>query len=376
MNNYKIEEISVDLLHFDYENPRLAEFNLDSNTDENEILKLLWQTMAVEEIVLSIAASGFFNHEPLIIFEETIKRKKAFVVLEGNRRLAAVKIIRNQNFFAENDIKPIKIDISSKIVKELDFLPAIRVTSREEAWKYIGFKHINGPVKWGSFAKAQYISQIHKDFKIPLESIAAQIGDTNKTVQKLYQGLRVIEQAEEYKVFNRSDIMGSRLYFSHLYTALGYDGIRNFLGINEGKDEIQTPIQKGKKENIGTFLTWLFGNKSKEIEPVIRSQNPDLRRLDSILKKAESTIALRDGSPLMIAYEMSQPNKDIFENCIVEAKQNLLKAHSYWSLGYDGSLEALQIAGNIANLADTLYEAMEKKYSDKTKPVSKKRISE
>lgn len=376
MNNYKIEAIPIDELHFDYKNPRLAEFNLDPSLDETEIINLLWETMAVEEIVLSIAASGFFPHEPLIAVEETIKKKNLIIVIEGNRRLAAVKSILNPSILGDNENDLTKIAISSSIKDELKTLPIIRVKSREEAWKYIGFKHINGAAKWGSFAKAQYISQIHKEYNIPLESIATQIGDTNKTVQKLYQGLRVLEQAEENKVFNRSDITGSRIYFSHLYTALGYDGVRNYLGLNESEDEIEKPIQSEKKEEVGTFLTWLFGNKRTDTEPIIRSQNPDLRRLDAVLKKTESTIVLKDGAPLMVAYEMSQPNKEVFENSLVEAKQHLLKAHSYWTLGYDGDLEALQIAGNIANLAESLYDSMEKRYSEKKEPSVKKRITE
>jgi hypothetical protein len=375
MNNYKMEFKPVDELHFDYKNPRLAEFDLDVSTSEPLICKLLYEAMSVDEIILSIAASGFFKHEPLIVVEETVKRKKLLIVIEGNRRLAAVKIILNPKYIGDSEVTS-KIKVSSSIKNELQILPVIQVDSREDAWKYIGFKHINGPAKWGSFAKAQYISQIHKEFNISLDDIAIQIGDTNKTVQKLYQGLRVLEQAEEKKVFDRTDISGSRLFFSHLYTALAYEGIQNYLGLNESDDVIESPLQSNKKREVGNFLTWLFGSKSQDIDPVIRSQNPDLKRLDSVLRKSESTTALKDGAPLMVAYEMSQPNKEIFENNLVEAKQNLLKAQSYWSLGYDNSLETLQIAGNVANLAENLYTSMENKYKSTKDSKIKKRITE
>src|SRR5207237_5505453 len=102
---------------------------------------------------------------------------------------------------------------SEEIKEKLKTIPVIFVDSRKQAWKFIGFKHINGPAKWGSYAKAQYISQIRNEFNISLQEIALQIGDTNKTVQKLYQGLQVIEQAESIDRFNRSDIQASRLYF-------------------------------------------------------------------------------------------------------------------------------------------------------------------
>jgi hypothetical protein len=376
MNKYDIEFIKVDNLHFDIKNPRLAEFNLLPDTPEGEILKILWEVMSVEEIVLSIAASGFFNHEPLIAIKEKVKSKNVIVVIEGNRRLAAVKSILKPENLDKYNVSYSKINVPQNIKKELDELPVIIVRSREEAWKYIGFKHINGPAKWGSYAKAQYIAQIHKDFKIPLDDIAAQIGDTHKTVQKLYQGLRVLEQAESKKVFDRADITGSRLYFSHLYTAIGYEGIKNYLGIKDNAEAIESPVSKNKMDELGTFLTWLFGSKKRALEPVIRSQNPDLRRLDAALQKTESTLALKNGASLMVAYEMSQPNSEVFKESLVAAKQNLLRAHSYWTLGYDGGLDDLQLAGNVANLAESLYESMEKRYSESSNPKVKKRISE
>src|SRR5581483_2003902 len=84
-------------LHFDPHNPRLAEYGIDDATDENEILKVLWDAMDVRELVQSIAASGFFPHEALIVAQEGGKS----VVIEGNRRLAAVKILLSPGLVQE-----------------------------------------------------------------------------------------------------------------------------------------------------------------------------------------------------------------------------------------------------------------------------------
>lgn len=376
MNNYKIEYEEVEKLHFDPKNPRLAEFNTDDKMSEDEILRLLWETMAVDELVLSIASSGFFKNEPLLVLEETHKKTKQNIVIEGNRRLAAVKSIRNPSVLDGIPGTNILTRVPPGIVKELKEIPIIKVSSREEAWKYIGFKHINGPAKWGSFAKAQYIAQIHKEFKISLNDIGAQIGDNNKTVQKLYQGLRVIEQAEENKVFNRNNIKGTRLFFSHLYTALGYEGVQSYLGIKDADQEQENPVPIENMNALSDLLLWLFGDKRNDEDPVIKSQNPDLRRLDSILKSSEATRALKDGSSLIISYELSQPTSEIFEINLVAAKQSLQKAHSYLSIGYDGELDPLKIAGSIASLAEDLYNSMETKYKEKTQPSNKKRITE
>lgn len=59
MNN-NIESINPKDLTFDIHNPRVSEFGFKESTPERDIIKVLWDVMGVEEIVLSIKASGFF----------------------------------------------------------------------------------------------------------------------------------------------------------------------------------------------------------------------------------------------------------------------------------------------------------------------------
>lgn len=376
MKQYQVKNIQVDQLAFDVHNPRLAEFNISSTTSDNEILVLLWETMTIDEIVLSIASSGFFTNEPLIVVKEGRKNIKN-VVIEGNRRLAAVKSIMHPDVLKDHNLGNISVlkEVGESTRKELEIegIPCITVQTREEAWKYIGFKHINGPAKWGSFAKAQYIAQIHRDYKVPLEDIARQIGDTNKTVFKLYQGLMVIEQAESLKVFDRTDVKASRLYFSHLYTALGYEGVQSYIELNNS--DTDRPIPEGKAQELADLLYWLYGSQKRDIEPIVKSQNPDLRYLDSVLKNRQATLALKDGKTTLItAYELSQPNQDVFEQNLVAAKRDLQKAYSYFTIGYNSTLEPLSLMHEIAELADELYGLMNNKYKEKHGPTTKRQL--
>lgn len=367
---HNIEQIEPDNLTFDFQNPRIAEFSFTDKTPEQDIIKVLWDVMGVDEIVLSIKASGFFDHEPLIALREKSKN----IVIEGNRRLAAVKYILDSEI-ADNvgGNKNLRV-ISDEVKDSLKTLPVIFVENRKQAWKFIGFKHINGPAKWGSYAKAQYISEIKNEFKIPLSEIASQIGDRHRTVQKLYQALQVIEQAERLKVFDRTDITANRLYFSHLYTGLGYEGFKDFLGIAEIDEEEENPVPSEKKDQLSEFLIWLFGSEKREEEPVVQTQNPDLRRLEAVVKSSEAIHALRDGVPLIQAFEISQPKDITFEQSLLEAKRALQKAQSYQTEGFDGKDESLlRQAATIAKIADELYEFMENKWLQLQKPDGKKR---
>lgn len=374
MIEYKVQYIDSKDLFFDHKNPRIAEFKIDNNTSEKEIIKVLWDAMGVEEIVLSIKASGFFQHEPLIGIQEDGKN----IILEGNRRLAAVKAILNPTILdGISGLNKNTLIVTSDVKSSLDKLPVIFVTDRKDAWKYIGFKHINGPAKWGSYAKAQYISEIKNVFGIPLNEIAEQIGDTHNTVQKLYQGLQVIEQAEQVKKFDRTDIQDQRLFFSHLYTALTYEGVKTFLGLQSVKEETKNPVPSDKLDDLELFLQWLYGSKGKAIPKVITSQNPDLRRLEAVLKNKEATYALKDGTPLITAFEISQPKDATFEQSLAEAKRALQKAQSYQTEGFDGTDEAmLRLAGSVAQIADDLYQAMERKWNLMKSGGKKPRLTE
>lgn len=353
----QIKSVETDKLNLDWKNPRLAEFGVKHNTPPREIFKILWDNMALDEIVTSLVAHGFFETEPLIVAKEDGK----LVVIEGNRRLAAVMIVRNTSLVEDRLDAMVLARITPELIKSLNTLPIIPVDDRKEAWRFVGFKHINGPAKWNSFAKAQHIAQVHKDYKIPLKEIAFQVGDTHNTVQRLYEGMMVIEQAEKEKIFNREDIKKNRLYFSHLYTALQYEGFRSFLEIGEITKESKSPIPDKKKPELGELLLWLYGSKKKSVEPVVRTQNPDLRKLERIVSEREALAALRSGATLDAAFELSLPKSAVFEESLFESKRALQKAWSYVNEGYNGSDELLKTASTISDLANDLYSKMEEK---------------
>ena len=353
--------VEVGNLAFDLKNPRLSEYDLGPNPTEAEIIQLLWDIMDVRELVLSIHASGFFVHEPLIVVHEDDKD----VVIEGNRRLAAVKLLSEPELASSLKISLPTVTLEER--EKLRRLPVL-VDTRENAWQYLGFKHINGPAKWSSYGKSQYIADVHAMYNIPLEDIARQIGDTHRTVLRLFRGLMVIEQAERMKVFNREDRYYKNLYFSHLYTGLGYDGISTFLGLNPETDESQEPVPLEKKDELGELCVWLFGSKREDKRPVIRSQNPDLRNLDTVVAHREAVAALRRGTDLSRALEISRPPTNVFEQSLTTAKRELENARSVASTGYDGSTELLRVAYDAMKLATDLHNEMFSKVNPPLQP--------
>lgn len=366
-------KVPLEKIHLDKENPRLSEFGVTSKSSEKEIANILWKEMDVKELVLSIIANGFWDFEPLILLKTN---NNEYTVIEGNRRLSAVKVIHSKY-----DVKlPSSISdlITTSLIEDTSDLPGIIVNDREEAWKYIGFKHVNGPQKWGSFAKAKYIAEIKKNYDIPINEIAYQIGDTHKIAQKLFQGYMVLAQAKQMGVYNfEEDIQANRLYFSHLYTGLQREGIKKYIDIENFEIESEKPVPIANKKQLGQLLEWLFGSTKNDTYSVIKSQNPDLKYLDEILQNKEATAALSSGETLENSWELSRPSDAVFEESILAAKRSLQKARAQLSTGYDGEENLLRIAGSTAKLADDLYEEMHRVNLEKLrKPKKKKRLTE
>lgn len=350
---------SSDLL-FDKENPRLVEFNSVDLT-ETQLINLLWKEMAVDELVMSILAFGFFEHEPLYVMSNGLGK---FVVLEGNRRLAAIKSILQPDLVSGGKMEKFIPQISPELRQSLtDSIPVIVLPNREKAWRLLGFKHVNGPAKWGSYAKAKYIAQVHNSYGIELNKIAEQIGDTNKTVKKLYQGLMVLDQATKIAEFSINDIKTPRLYFSHLYTAIGYEKFRRFLAIpDDFEHDHPVPVEKGK--NLQEVMDWLFGSKKRGIEPCVKSQNPDLRHFVEILDNELSVAALRTGSSLEVAYDLSIDDNDALRDALAKARLSLDKATSKVG-SFAGEEGLVRQAGSVLRLAQSVYDYLYKVYDEK-----------
>ena len=339
-------------LQFDRQNPRLAGMDISVGSTDEDIIRILWDAMDVRELVMSIQASGFFSHEFLIVEEDTQ------VVLEGNRRLAAVRLLLEPAFLEERANQIPRLPTSA--LEALETVPVIYKT-REEAWRYLGFKHVNGPAKWSSYAKSCYIASVHRDHGVSLEDIAHQIGDTHKTVQRLFQGLMVKEQAVEAGSFDLDDRWYNHFSFSHLYTGIRYQGISDFLNLDSESEENTRPVPKENMSKLGELFVWLYGSKREKKPPVIRSQNPDLRHLDRVLSHPEAREALRAGQTLDLALKASRPPTSAFRESLMSSKRLLQDARALSTTGYDGTVELFTIAEEVADLAYDLYQEMARK---------------
>lgn len=364
-------KVSVALLDFDPNNPRLIEDSIARPTDA-QIIKTLAESSDLSELVESIATNGYIDIEPLVV--QRVKNR--FRVLEGNRRLAAIRMLLDPELAKGTGITPPAITALVKRSLKREVTVYV-VSSPDQAREFIGFKHINGPHKWDAIAKARFATDWYNKERsngLTLEKIARRLGDGHDTVVRLVNGMFVLDQAEQEKVFDISDrYPGRKFAFSHLYTALTRPGYREFLGLPEewrDEDPQPNPVPKNKIENLRKVMLWLYGSKSDEIEPVINSQNPDIKNLGAVLvsSRARTTMLLRGN--LREAYAQVEPKGARFEAALINAKQETEKALSQIT-GYDpADSTLLEIGKDLKDASEQLFlsmSAMSKRAAQKGK---------
>jgi hypothetical protein len=355
-----IVDMDVDKLLLDVQNPRLAS-GADSKT-QDDLLRVLWNEMAVDEVALSIAANGFFREEPLFVVPDG---KGKHIVVEGNRRLAAVILLRDE-------VKRQKVGatdlptLSATRRDKLNTLPVSVYRNRKDLWQYFGFRHINGPKPWDAFSKAQYVTEVHEKYGIALDDIANSIGDRHTTVKRLFRGYKILEQAETSAGFNREDRVRNRFYFSHLYTAADQPEFQKFLGIDPDKSLERLPVPKGHLSELKELMIWLYGSKAAGKEPVVRSQNPDLNLLREVVGKKNALAGLRGGLSLERASEIGIGDKRRFREALTRAKEDLQQAKGTVTTGYSGEKDLYETIKDISVYAETIKSEMDTKNGKKS----------
>jgi hypothetical protein len=344
VRNHNVVPMRVSDLRLDKQNPRMPD---DTFTDDIEAIEFLADVGALEELVQSIATSGWIDFEPLIVLEPTSE------VIEGNRRLAALRLIREPELAASLGIKvPSELHENSQPEEVSVWL----VGHRRDARDFIGFKHINGAFKWDSFAKAKYAAEWLDDGDGDVSAVARRLGDTHRTVARLVNGYRVLRQAERLG-FDRNHIPTRRFAFSHLYTALTRPNYRDYLGLPDGVDLLsENPVTDDRADELTQLMVWLYGQD--DTPPVIRSQNPDLKRLAEVLPNRTAVSMLVNEPNLDAAHALVEDKSQIFETAIFALER---AANSAIGLvgAYPGGNEDLEdIVGRTAKTVRSIHVAM------------------
>ena len=365
-------KVPVERLQLDYGNPRLI--GQPENTTDEAIIAQLYRAAEIDELLQSISINGYLDIEPLVGMHAS--ESDDLIVLEGNRRLAALRLLREPDLvkrIASSEGLRITIPpIDESLRSTLDQVSVYRVASREDARSFIGFKHINGPAKWDAYAKARFAAQWYKVGRsegVELADIARAIGDRHATIKRMVSAIYVLEQAEVQGLFDIENRYTRKFNFSHLYTALSRSQYMEYLGLGAAwasHDPQPNQVPQERLKELRKVLVWIYGSKSNDTQPVVRSQNPHIKDLGEVLAHAEGRHVLETTGNLDAAHASTVPVDKQFSASLIRARDNIRDA-AVSLRAYDGRDQSLlDIAADIKETADIVHARMEKKRSEAT----------
>ena len=267
--------IPVSTLQLDSENPRLGRHFRETNPGQEEILEAM-KDWTLEELAISFVESGFWPQESLVV----VKEDGAWIVVEGNRRLAALKMLHRaaQGKSVSKKWKEIAGGPSSATLEGLTTVPCVQAETRRDVQAYIGFRHVTGIKEWDPPQKAAFISHLIENEGLSYADVMRRIGSKTPTVRQHYIAYRLLMQMEN----EVADISITRAEerFSVMYLSLRSSGTQRFLNVDIRADPIpaRRPVPPSKRGALQKFALWLFGDDTRE--PLLK----DSRQIDTFGK--------------------------------------------------------------------------------------------
>lgn len=327
-----VQFASVADLWLDPTNPRLGRRNTNPPQSQSKLLDLM-RAWNLEELATSFAESGFWTQEAVIVVREKRDRGQRFVVVEGNRRVAALKVLKaavdgkeSSNFWKTLAGES---SLSSDLFARVPFYLS---DSRDDIDSYLGFRHVTGIKQWDPAEKAEYIGRLVDVRGLTFDDIRRAIGSKTPTVRRNYIAYRMLLQFDALETTVPIENVEER--FSVLYLALRESAVRRFLGISETAQEtgLKRPVPTRKIQDLGQFAVWLFGTKTR---PPLFSDSRRMSDFARALDNRDSVKYLRTARNASLDQALRHAGVELedvlttLRNATDEVEQALSRIHLY-----------------------------------------------
>lgn len=225
--NWTQRLLSVEHLKLDIDNPRFSYFS-KKKMNQTEIIKFLIDRFEVYELAKDIATDGYLlNEEPIVC-----KEGESYIVLEGNRRVAACKILLNPHRYLSSQ----KAQNILKYNFSLDKLNCHVSPTRKDADILIYRRHTTIPVKrWETISQDAHVHKLFNEEAYSIEEIASILSESTTNVRKVLRRYHMHQYSMTLFEDNpslREAISNDKFPITNLERLYDYkDGI-DFLGIS------------------------------------------------------------------------------------------------------------------------------------------------
>ena len=254
---------------------------------QSKTLNLLQSTPEFELQALkdSIATNGFVPLEQIVVEEyDNTSGQKRYLVIEGNRRTAAIKSLLEE-------FQSGSIEIADENLQTFTNLQVIELEGSEEertAFRQtlMAIRHVTGVREWGPYQQAKLIAELYEKVYHQFGSVARAIGLQSREVARRYRAIKALEQMENDEEYAESAFPKLYAFFDE---ALRSPVVRDWFGWSD------TTYQAENAENKRNFYELLVPRKvDDETYPAKFKDIRQVRKLKDILGKPMAMSILLD----------------------------------------------------------------------------------
>lgn len=229
----KVLEFGIDDLKLDMDNFRIER---GVYHDWKEVMLGLFEEEEIIEMAEDIISSGGLNpHENLL----AVREGNSNIVLEGNRRLLAIKCILNPDIVPESyrtEFKKIASRADEDLKSKISTVKVVFMESREAAKPYIVAKHSGLSTKqWSLISQWRFVKT---EYDLHNRDLNATIADLNMDKSKAITSIKYSNLIEYIRTIGywddeglRSAINKNRLQPTKMTWSLGYKDVNTELGL-------------------------------------------------------------------------------------------------------------------------------------------------
>ncbi len=363
--NKELVDIALELenIFLDPNNPRFISKNWNDISDEHisddavqKMTRLkLEQEFSIDKLVDNIKINGFLTIDRIIV--KSISDNK-YVVLEGNRRICAAKIIMES--YSKNSES-----VTEDVIESLKEIKCLIYTGSEKqpAWVFQGLRHIIGIQEWPAYNKARLLVQLMEDENLSLTEVGKKFGLTAYGAGQWVRGYSAFIQAAEESDYTQEIDERAYPYLQEIFSRSN-PVFKDWLKWNDSEYKFEDNLR------FNEFLSWLYPRDEENVLDGIEikgnwenrkiKRSSDLRIVSFLLREATNE------------FEMFRSDGDL------EKAQNAANMKKYLE-SQDPAIETVEKIKNCTKaLEDIPFKLISKKKDELTEMLTnlKNKISE
>ncbi len=174
----------------------------------------------------SILTNGYVRLEQIVVEEyDQDDNGKRYLVVEGNRRVAAIRLLLDEY---QNAL----ITIPNDTLATLKKLPALEIEGSQEEraifrQTLMAIRHVAGIREWGPYQQAKLIAELYEQEERQFGKVAQRVGIKAQEVGRRYRAIKALKQMEEDEEFGEYAI--PKLY-ALFHEAISAPVVKKWLG--------------------------------------------------------------------------------------------------------------------------------------------------